>query len=257
MRLTSLSRLALTLLLAPACHLALGADNAPSVESFFKDPVTRSATLSPQGHYVALVTRMADGKQILAVRDTSNLKSATVAVTAPDDNKIIALHWINEQRIGFTLKNYRIEFESNLDEFAVDRDGSNLVHREFIEVALEFDAVVFQREADALLVNPVQRDDLVVVRRGDGHRGRFQIAGVAHGQDLLAVGHARHQRHVVPLRRQRGRPRHRVLEKILGAGRLRGGRRQMAGRQQQDEYQAGQAGRSHGRSVAELINYPF
>ena len=128
MRLTSLSRLALTLLLAPACHLALGADNAPSVESFFKDPVTRSATLSPQGHYVALVTRMADGKQVLAVRDTSDLKSVTVPLTAPDDNKIVALHWINEQRIGFTLKNYRIEFESNQDEFAVDRDGSNLVH---------------------------------------------------------------------------------------------------------------------------------
>src|SRR5476649_2637552 len=99
MRLTSLSRLALTLLLAPACHLALGADNAPSVENFFKDPVTRSATLSPQGHYVALVTRMADGKQVVAVRDTSDLKSATVAVTAPDDNKIIALHWIIFQRI--------------------------------------------------------------------------------------------------------------------------------------------------------------
>src|SRR5471032_3094504 len=128
MRLTSLSRLALTLLLAPACHLALGADNAPSVESFFKDPVTRSATLSPQGHYVALVTRMADGKQVVVVRDTSNLKAATVPVTAADDDKIMTLRWINEQRIGFTMKNQRIEFESNLDEFAVDRDGGNLVH---------------------------------------------------------------------------------------------------------------------------------
>src|SRR5471030_2106114 len=144
----------------------------------------------------------------------------------------------------------------------VDQVAAVAVDREFIEVALEFDAVVFQREADALLVNPVQRDDLVVVWRGDGYRGRLQIAGVAHGQYLPAVGHARHQRHVVPLRRQRGRARHRVLEKTLGAGRLLGGRRQMAGRQQQgeyrDEYQgeyqgeyrAGHAGRSHGRSVA-------
>src|SRR5450830_1662817 len=126
--LTCLPRLTLALLLGPACQLAAGADSAPSAESFFKDPVTRSATLSPQGHYVALVTRMADGKQVLAVRDTSDLKSVTVPLTAPDDNKIVALHWINEQRIGFTLKNYRIEFESNQDEFAVDRDGSNLVH---------------------------------------------------------------------------------------------------------------------------------
>ena len=128
MKFACLSRLTFALLLIPACHLAAGADKPPSAESFFKNPVTRSATLSPQGHYVALVTRMADGKQVLAVRDTSDLKSVTVPVTTPDDNKIIALHWINEQRIGFTLKNYRIEFKSNLDEYAVDRNGSNLVH---------------------------------------------------------------------------------------------------------------------------------
>src|SRR5471030_277556 len=128
MKSTYLSRLTLALLLIQACRLAAGADTAPSTDSFFKDPVTRSAALSPQGRYVALVTRMADGKQVLVVRDTGNLAAATVPVTATDDDKIIALRWINEQRLGFTTKNERIEFESNLDEFAVDRDGRHMVH---------------------------------------------------------------------------------------------------------------------------------
>jgi hypothetical protein len=39
---------------------------------------------------------------------------------------ITAVHWINEKRIGITVKNLRVEFDGNLDELAVDVDGSNI-----------------------------------------------------------------------------------------------------------------------------------
>jgi len=37
------------------------------------------------------------------------------------------VRWINENRLGFTLKNYRDESDPTLDEFAIDRDGGNVV----------------------------------------------------------------------------------------------------------------------------------
>jgi len=107
----------------------MAADSKPSVESFFSDPQIRSAILSPSGHYVAILSKGPDGGQALAVRDTADLKKLTVvAGTSSDGDEITAVHWINENRIGFTIKNSRIEFEGNLDEYATDRDGSNLTH---------------------------------------------------------------------------------------------------------------------------------
>ena len=117
------------MLLLSVCHLAMAADSKPSVESFFSDPQIHSATLSPNGHYVAILSKGPDGGQALAVRDTADLKKLTVAAgTTVDGDEIVAVHWINENRIGFTIKNSRIEFEGNWDEYAADRDGSNLTH---------------------------------------------------------------------------------------------------------------------------------
>jgi dipeptidyl aminopeptidase/acylaminoacyl peptidase len=116
-------------LLLPMAQLTVAADSKPSVESFFKDPEIQSVELSPKGHYVAILSRGPEGGQVLAVRDTADLKKLTVpAAEAPNADEIVHIHWINENRIGITLKNLRIEFEGNLDEFAVDRDGSNLTH---------------------------------------------------------------------------------------------------------------------------------
>jgi len=116
----------LAALTATCCRVAI-ADAPPDAASFFKEPATSLVSLSPQGHYVALMIVQENGRQALAVRDTADLKKLTVPVTADSNAKIIAVHWINENRIGFTFKNYRTESESNLDEFAVDRDGSNLI----------------------------------------------------------------------------------------------------------------------------------
>ncbi|WP_295993485.1 alpha/beta fold hydrolase [Rugamonas sp.] len=122
------SALTAALLTLLACAPAARATALPSVESFFKNPATRATVLSPQGHYVAMVVLMDDGKQVVAIRDTSDLKQATAAITTPIDNQIVGIHWVNENRIGFTLMSDRVEFKGNRDEYAADRNGSNLVH---------------------------------------------------------------------------------------------------------------------------------
>jgi dipeptidyl aminopeptidase/acylaminoacyl peptidase len=116
-------------LLLPVAQMTMAADSKPSVESFFKDPDIQSVELSPKGHYVAILSRGPEGGQVLAVRDTADLKKLTVpAGETADGDKILAIHWINENRIGFSVLNSRLEYEGGLDEFAVDRDGSNLTH---------------------------------------------------------------------------------------------------------------------------------
>ncbi|HZV66060.1 MAG TPA: alpha/beta fold hydrolase [Telluria sp.] len=119
---------AMSLVSASAGHAAFGADDKASVESFFTDPAMQFVTLSPKGHYVAIVTNRSDRKQLLAILDTSDLKKVTVAAVGSEDTKIGAVHWINENRIGFTVKDMHREFENNWDEFAADRDGANLRH---------------------------------------------------------------------------------------------------------------------------------
>jgi dienelactone hydrolase len=117
-----LSRLVLLLALAGnACA-------APPAESFFQDPSVSHVQLSPQGGYVALVNALPGGVGVLAVRDTSDPGKVNVIIKTTDLETITAVHWINENRIGFTIKNLRIEFEGNLDEMAADRDGANLAH---------------------------------------------------------------------------------------------------------------------------------
>jgi len=103
------------------------ADDKPKVESFFGDPAVNFATLSPGGHYVALLSRTSDGGQALVVRDTTDLTKMSVAATF-DTARIEEVRWVNEKRLGFTVKNPRLDFVGNQDEFAVDRDGANVVH---------------------------------------------------------------------------------------------------------------------------------
>ncbi|MDR3479738.1 MAG: S9 family peptidase [Burkholderiaceae bacterium] len=120
------SLFAFLLLLCASLH-AFAADSKPSVESFFNDPEIRAVALSPQGHYVAIVARNFSSGQVVAVRSTADLTKVT-AVASTDGDPIVAVHWVNENRLTFTVQNSRLEFESNLDEIAVDRDGSNLTH---------------------------------------------------------------------------------------------------------------------------------
>jgi dipeptidyl aminopeptidase/acylaminoacyl peptidase len=120
------ARTGVTLLLFAVVGCAL-AEERLAAERFFKEPATKFARISPTGRYVAVLGATSDGKQILAVRDTADLGKATVAANF-DTARIDSVHWINDNRLGFTLKSMKLEFETNRDEFAVDRDGGNLVH---------------------------------------------------------------------------------------------------------------------------------
>ncbi|MGV7210556.1 alpha/beta hydrolase family protein [Oxalobacteraceae bacterium A2-2] len=117
-----------SLLLAAALAASPATAAPPPVQSFFLSPATSMVELSPKGGYVAMVIRTADGKQGLVVRSTAAPEQATVITTAGELERFSAVHWVNEQRIGFTIKDLRNEFEGNLDEFAADRDGANVVH---------------------------------------------------------------------------------------------------------------------------------
>lgn len=117
------------LLFASLLAAAAPAFAAPPVAAFFDAPNISHVKLSPKGNYVAFLRNAADGKQLVVVRDTRDLDKYTVPGGTDSEHAFItSVHWINENRIGFTVKDRRVEFEGNLDEFAADRDGNNLTH---------------------------------------------------------------------------------------------------------------------------------
>jgi pimeloyl-ACP methyl ester carboxylesterase len=119
-------RLVAVLSIWATCGHASAADRLP-VESFFRDPDVGFVTLSPSGRYVLLVNRLEDGKQALVVRETADLKKVTT-VTTFASARLGSVAWLNDNRLTFTLKSDRIEFEGNFDQFAVNRDGSEMRH---------------------------------------------------------------------------------------------------------------------------------
>ena len=116
-----------SLMLLLSWQLAWSADSLPSVESFFKDPEVRQVQLSPNGHSVAILTRLPNGQQVIAVRDTVDLKKLTIPVNAAED-KITSFNSVNEKRISFTLMSTNLEFIGNSELYAVNVDGSNIKH---------------------------------------------------------------------------------------------------------------------------------
>ncbi len=123
---TSFQQMAGLLALAAAGSAAAA---PPPVEAFFNDPEISLVTLSPKGTHVAFVHTGADGRQIVAVRDTRDPSKYTVPGTAESANATIAsIHWVNDERLGFTIMDRRMEYVGNFDEYAADRNGKNLVH---------------------------------------------------------------------------------------------------------------------------------
>lgn len=109
------------------CQRAIGAESKSAVESFFSDPKIAQVVLSPKGGYVAVLSRAATGGYLVAVIDTSDPSKITIAASSKTD-KIVTFHWVNENRLTFTLKQEKLEFEGNYDEIAADRDGANQLY---------------------------------------------------------------------------------------------------------------------------------
>ena len=105
------------------------ASDLPAIASFFQTAQVGLVTLSPKGNYVAQASILADGTQALVVRDTADPSNYTVLSRVdPTMVSIYAIHWVNENRLGYTLKNMHLGARTNLDEFAIDRDGKNQRH---------------------------------------------------------------------------------------------------------------------------------
>jgi acetyl esterase/lipase len=110
-----------------AAHVAVQAAERPAVESFFRHPDVNFVALSPSGRYVVLLNRLDSGQQALVVRETADLKKVNT-ITTFESARLLDVRWVNDNRLTFTLKNVKIEFEGNYDQFAVDRDGTHLTH---------------------------------------------------------------------------------------------------------------------------------
>lgn len=110
-----------------ATHAGAHAAELPAVESFFRHPDVGFVTLSPSGRYVALLNRLDGGQQALVVRETADPKKVSTVATF-ESARLRDLEWVNDNRLTFMLKNAKIEFEGNFDQFAADRDGTHLTH---------------------------------------------------------------------------------------------------------------------------------
>ncbi|MBP1207850.1 dienelactone hydrolase [Duganella sp. 1411] len=129
MRRNRLLRLTFPLCVAALSCGARAADELPAVASFFQTPQISHVSLSPGGGHVAMTIILSDGTPALAVRDTA--APTNVKVVSQLDPQMAAfhdVHWINDKRIGYTVKNLHMGARTNLDEFAVDRDGGASKH---------------------------------------------------------------------------------------------------------------------------------
>lgn len=122
---TRLFRL-LTAVVLCALSWSAAAEHIP-VESFFGDPDISFVRLSPSGRYIAMLNRLDDGQQVLVVRETGDLKKVST-LTSLESARMLELSWVNDKRLTFMVKNPKVEFDGNFDQFAIDRDGSAMVH---------------------------------------------------------------------------------------------------------------------------------
>lgn len=127
-------RLPLSCLFALACALtggapALAAPPLPPVSAFFETPQLSHVKMSPKGSMVAMAVRQDDSTLAIEVRVAANPGKGTRLALVDNVNVGISdIHWINEKRLGYTLKNLRNNSTTLLDEFAIDVDGNERRH---------------------------------------------------------------------------------------------------------------------------------
>lgn len=129
-----LRRLSLSCLFALVSALLAGAPvlaapALPPVSAFFETPSVSFVKLSPKGGLVAMAVKQDNGTQIIEVRETANTaKGAQLVMVDNVEVGIDAIHWVNEKRLGYTLKNLGKNSTTLHDEFAVNVDGSERRH---------------------------------------------------------------------------------------------------------------------------------
>ena len=122
------SAFALVLLCAPALAPVAASDaKPPPIADFFQSPAFSNAVLAPSGRLLAFLVGATDSRDRLAVLDLDTMK--VQAVASYSDADVVRPHWVNDQRLVFSLADRRLAaadqwFAPGL--FAVNADGSGL-----------------------------------------------------------------------------------------------------------------------------------
>jgi dienelactone hydrolase len=124
--LLSLAALASATVFTAPAH---GADTPPPVAAFFGTPRIDHVQLSPDGRQVALTLVLPDGTLGIGVRSTDAAGKVRLLTRVDGVNVgVHAINWINNKRVGYTLKNLRRNADTGGDVFAIDLDGTNQNH---------------------------------------------------------------------------------------------------------------------------------
>jgi dipeptidyl aminopeptidase/acylaminoacyl peptidase len=114
-----------------ACSLAasatLAAEPVPlqiEIGNFFKKPVMTGATISPDGHFVAMRTQSPKGRNMLVILNTGTHEQKVVANYGNADVEIF--YWLSDKRLAFSVIN--VDHSGGIGKpglYAVDRDGGD------------------------------------------------------------------------------------------------------------------------------------
>jgi dipeptidyl aminopeptidase/acylaminoacyl peptidase len=121
--------------------------NRPSIESFFQHSSFKSAVLSPNGRYLAMLIAATKDRTVLAVMDIETLTPKIVGRF--DDADIAQFQWVNSKRLVFSLDDYQLaqgDFFRGPGLYAVNRDGT-----EFRQLVNRSDDFVRERKIRDLL----------------------------------------------------------------------------------------------------------
>lgn len=111
-----------------ACSLAISGALAAEpallpIEDFFKRPEMTGATISPDGHFVAMRTQSPNGRSMLVILNTETREQKAVANYRNAD--IEHFYWLSDKRLAFSIINVDHDGDIGVPGlYAVDRDGS-------------------------------------------------------------------------------------------------------------------------------------
>jgi len=125
---------------------AQAAEAPVPLADFFDAPAMSRPVMSPSGKHLAVQVPGPDGRRRLAVLALDALKDSRL-VAAFGDADIDAVHWVNDERLVFTITDLQASLFNQFSPglFAVDRDGRNLrslVQREWHFISNTSSAVI-------------------------------------------------------------------------------------------------------------------
>ena len=92
---------------------------------FFRNPTVTSLALSPNGqHVAAAMAGGPQGRRRLVVLNLEDLSTSKLLASFGDAD-VQTIHWVNDERLVFTLTDAQSAFAGQTGEglYAVDRDG--------------------------------------------------------------------------------------------------------------------------------------